>query len=655
MNSLESILRDDSLAREIAGKLPLLQPGRVGTGGALPQGSTESTTLELASATAAGGDGRETPPVLVAEPVRPVPESATDAREAVEGVLPPSEGVAGFNEAIVKRFGRPSLLIRNDTFEVPASDTWKSILFPHKSKLDAAIPSVGRVEFVSSLPPFVGTAWMITPDIAVTNRHVALLFAQRRGNGFDFRRNSIGQPVRVRVDFKEEFVQTTPFEAEVAQVLFISEESDAAPDLAFIRLRSNGRPLPRPLPLSDARLSAGQKVVVIGYPAEDPRNGAADQSRIFANIFDVKRLAPGEITSPVDGFIFNHDCTTLGGASGSPVVDVETGAVVGLHFGGRFLENNFAVHASTVREFLERADHEAVVVQPQPPVELEEFKVSAEAVQGRGGYVEDFLGDGELSVPLPEFGEGLAELAVEVDAGAEGMKKYRLDYTHFSIAMHRERRMAIFTASNIDGDLSRKIKRKKDVWGFDPRISEKFQIGNELYKGNDLDRGHLVRRLDPAWGETMEEAKQAELDTFFYTNCTPQHSSFNQQLWLELEEYLLNNTDTRNFRACIFTGPVFGEEDRPYRDALLPLAYWKVAVMVHDQRNELTASAYIVSQKNLLSDLEFVFGQFKTYQVPIAEIERRTNLDFGALKQFDPLRQQESVISELTRPEDIRL
>jgi endonuclease G len=86
----------------------------------------------------------------------------------------------------------------------------------------------------------------------------------------------------------------------------------------------------------------------------------------------------------------------------------------------------------------------------------------------------------------------------------------------------------------------------------------------------------------------------------------------------------------------------------------LPLANWKVAVMIHDSRDELTATAYIVSQQDLVSNLEFVFGQFKTYQVPIYEVEKRTNLDFGNLCQFDPLEKQESVgIQELFAPQDL--
>ncbi|HZC01570.1 MAG TPA: DNA/RNA non-specific endonuclease [Gammaproteobacteria bacterium] len=52
-------------------------------------------------------------------------------------------------------------------------------------------------------------------------------------------------------------------------------------------------------------------------------------------------------------------------------------------------------------------------------------------------------------------------------------------------------------------------------------MSEEFQTGNQLYQGNDLDRGHLVRRLDPAWG-TLIQAKRAELDTFFSSDARSQ-------------------------------------------------------------------------------------------------------------------------------------
>lgn len=645
MKNIESILNNDALAKEIASKVPLIQMRVVAPPATRTESSVRGDTPDVAS-----GEPPRLETVMVTERTLPPRSSAPASRDAIETAVM----TTGFNEAIVKRFGRPVLLVRNDTFEIPASDTWKAILYPYKSKLDAAIASVGRVELVSAMPPYLGTAWMISSDIAVTNRHVALEFARRRDGRWDFRRNPIGQKVRVRVDFKEEYLQTNAIEVEVAEILFISELDDTQPDVAFLRLKSNGRPLPPPIPLFQGELREKQHLAVIGYPAEDSRNGAADQSRIFANIFDVKRLAPGEVTTTGTGFHFTHDCTTLGGNSGSVVIDVESGGAVGLHFAGEYLLDNYAVRSSVVADLLKGLDQAIEVFTPAPAPLLEEAVFTVEDVQDRDGYVTDFLGDGKFAVPLPALGEGLDEVTVTVDEEANGTDRYMLPYTHFSIAMHSSRRMALFTASNIDGEQSRKIKRKKDVWAFDPRIDRDFQIGNDLYKDNDLDRGHLVRRLDPTWG-TAQEAKLAEIDTFFFTNCTPQHSGFNQKLWLSLEEYLLDNAATRGFRACIFTGPVFSDNDRPYRGALLPLAFWKVAVMIHDERDELTATAYMVSQKSLLSDLEFVFGQFKTYQVSIAAIEQRTNLDFGRLKDFDPLAQQESVVHELVDVEDLRL
>lgn len=41
---------------------------------------------------------------------------------------------------------------------------------------------------------------------------------------------------------------------------------------------------------------------------------------------------------------FQHDCSTLGGNSGSCIVNLETHRIVGLHFGGRFRITNEAVN-----------------------------------------------------------------------------------------------------------------------------------------------------------------------------------------------------------------------------------------------------------------------------------------------------------------------
>lgn len=54
--------------------------------------------------------------------------------------------------------------------------------------------------------------------------------------------------------------------------------------------------------------------------------------------------------------VLTHDCTTLGGNSGSPVLSLESGKVVGLHFAGRFGIGNSAVRVSTIKALLDKID-----------------------------------------------------------------------------------------------------------------------------------------------------------------------------------------------------------------------------------------------------------------------------------------------------------
>lgn len=265
---------------------------------------------------------------------------------------------------------------------------------------------------------------------------------------------------------------------------------------------------------------------------------------------------------------------------------------------------------------------------------------------GKKGYDALFLGK-KYKVPLPSLSE-----AMEKDTARMKNGGYVLDYVHFSVVMKRSRGLAYFTAVNIDGKHYVKIPRGIDSWRFDPRIEEKYQYGEEVYAENDLDKGHLVRRMDPNWGE---DAQKANDDTFYYTNSAPQHKELNQKIWLELEDYILQNAKSESLRVSVFTGPVFRDDDKVYRRKYkIPAEFWKVAVIVKED-GKLSATAYLQSQKNVVENLEFAYGAYKTYQVPIAVIEQLTGLDFGKLSRFDPIAAIESGGIVIDSPESLRL
>jgi endonuclease G len=277
---------------------------------------------------------------------------------------------------------------------------------------------------------------------------------------------------------------------------------------------------------------------------------------------------------------------------------------------------------------------------------MEVQELSIDSYSNRSGYNPKFL---EIQVPLPIT----SNVVINQVAQLKDKSGYELKYNNFSVIMSKSRNLAIVTAVNIDGSSLERLPRKKDVWYFDPRIDKKYQYGPELYTNNELDRGHLVRRLDPVWGP---DASVSNEDTFHFTNCSPQHKNLNQKTWVELENYILENTDLHDLKVTVFTGPIFRVDDMLYRRRFqIPAEFWKVVVMTKKNK-ETSATAYLQTQKNLIIDLEFAFGQYKTYQVPISKIESLTALDFGTLNSFDPLTKLEAegeIARLINNPEDV--
>jgi endonuclease G len=279
------------------------------------------------------------------------------------------------------------------------------------------------------------------------------------------------------------------------------------------------------------------------------------------------------------------------------------------------------------------------------PEEITVETASTEWYENVVGYDSLFLGQ---DVPLPKIAVDLEEDIVPLKSGIGN----ELKYTHFSVVMSKSRKLAFFTAVNIDGNDFVSVERDRDSWYYDPRIETNYQCGPELYKYNDLDRGHLVRRMDPNWGSEAEEANR---DTFHFTNCAPQHRNLNQQTWLSLERYILKNATKYGLKVTVFTGPVFRIDDMIYRGVQVPAEFWKIAVMIKNDEN-MSATAYLQTQKNLIEDLEFAYGKYRTYQVPISRIEALTRLNFGNLRDNDPLADVEgSLVRSIGGPKDIRL
>src|SRR3954466_2533507 len=256
---------------------------------------------------------------------------------------------------------------------------------------------------------------------------------------------------------------------------------------------------------------------------------------------------------------------------------------------------------------------------------------TAQDLADRTGYDPAFLGSG---VPLPAVTSGAATVL--------------LPYLHYSVVFRPDRKFAALTALDLDGASLRSIVRT-DKWLFDPRLPTDEQAGPPVYLDNDLDRGHLVMRSSSTWGDTENEARQAEAETFYFTNAAPQAALFNQghELWLGLEDYVLQNAGSFDRRLAVFAGPILEPDDPPYRGIQIPLRFWKVVAFAQD--GALAATGYTPAQPRRVPAVDAPLaegapageppplGAFRTFQVPIADIAVLAGVDLDQLVLVDRL------------------
>jgi len=568
-------------------------------------------------------------------PPSPVPPSPAPA---APGGPPP-----GREEAVVLLEGRPSLMIRGDRIEIPRSGIWVRPLLSARALVEPWLRSVGRVEIDDGFGSrHGGTGWMIAKGVVATNRHVAEAFSAQRGGQVVFLTNFTGAAYKARVDFREEYQEPQQLEIAIERVLFMEERDPQKPDVALLKLQEDPQ-LPPPIPILMEGPRPGAPVAVIGYPAYDPRYGvdALEAARaVFGSIYDVKRLSPGRVMDvAANSWYFSHDATTLGGNSGSVVLDLESGLAVGMHFRGEFRTSNYAILASEVAK---RAEENGVAVGRRrgwapvvAPVEEGLERPAAAEYTNREGYDQAFLGDGG-PIPLPKPTNALSQ---ELATWGPDNDRTELPYTHFSVVMHTKRRLCVFSAVNMDGKKSVSVKGQRPRWRVDPRVPDVQQILGECY-GQETEgkfsRGHMTRREDPNWGP-QAVVKRANADTFHVTNACPQMQPFNAGIWNGLEDYALQNARQDDMRISVFTGPIFRDDDPSQFDVLIPVSFWKVIAFIHDGTGKLTATGYTMSQRDFLPGEEFVFGQYGTYQTPLSAIEQMTHLSFGKLTKSDPM------------------
>jgi hypothetical protein len=269
-------------------------------------------------------------------------------------------------EAVVKTDGsRPVLFVEDDFVDVlqPSIGRYATVLAGLKNDVRAVCAAVGRVDDPNALPlRYQGTCFAIADGIVMTNRHVHdaittagtlkpdvfIDFAREVGQPRIDRRFPVKRVVRVgdvgAKEFDNEFeLNFDGLDMAVLELLPVAGQRFPTP----LRIARGDDPVTR-----GALAAAGRAVYVVGYPGNELSTTADLFSKIFSGVKSFKRLAPGEImddpgasgaAKDPHGWVMTHDASTLGGNSGSAVVDLTDGkTLLGLHFAGLHRQRNWA-------------------------------------------------------------------------------------------------------------------------------------------------------------------------------------------------------------------------------------------------------------------------------------------------------------------------
>ncbi|WP_340201412.1 S1 family peptidase [Ascidiimonas sp. W6] len=195
-----------------------------------------------------------------------------------------------------------------------------------------------------------GSAWIIDgTDYIFTNKHVA-------DQLFDEKNDLVSS----YISFDDYPLESDSQKFEISSLHYIADRN--SPDIAIFKIDIKPKDRKQILGLTITQKNTSIKkeiqIAAIGYPShervacQEHRNAI---KKIFNHNYEIKRIAPAKLNSNSckTKDYFYHDCSTLGGSSGSPIINIEDGTVIGMYDEGYFGLYNCAVNNSALLEILQ--------------------------------------------------------------------------------------------------------------------------------------------------------------------------------------------------------------------------------------------------------------------------------------------------------------
>ena len=100
---------------------------------------------------------------------------------------------------------------------------------------------------------------------------------------------------------------------------------------------------------------------------------------------------------------------------------------------------------------------------------------------------------------------------------------------NYALEWDAAKKHAAWVAFSFDEVTSKDVVSRTNAWAVDPELPAEMQVEEAQHKSDGYDKGHICASEDRVY------SKEANEQTFYYSNMSPQISSFNQGFWQKLE------------------------------------------------------------------------------------------------------------------------
>ena len=199
-------------------------------------------------------------------------------------------------------------------------------------------------------------------------------------------------------------------------------------------------------------------------------------------------------------------------------------------------------------------------------------------------------------------------------------------YRNYSFGWSQDDLVAVWVAYPLCKFYTNKTVGRTDAWAYDPLLGSAYSSAPFGGYGGSYARGHQLPSADRLC------CKDANVQTFYGTNLTPQLNGHNEGIWQALEDRvrtIANNSDTTYVvTGCMVRNPIGTTTDSDGKKMSVPSHYFK-ALLRYSKASTLgqwNAAAFYLEHRNYSKESSGY--DLKGVSMSIDELEEKTGLDF---------------------------